>query len=125
MTEEINKLIAKGKRSLKAAEQMIKMGDYDFAVSRIYYSCFYLAEALLLTQGKSFSKHTAIISGFYECFVKTKLLPQKLHQTLHQAYGLRQEGDYSSDECITKDTANEMLTQSKGFIEQCEVYLRK
>lgn len=38
-------------------------GFYDFAVSRAYYTMFYVAEALLDQEGLSFSSHAAIISA--------------------------------------------------------------
>lgn len=48
MKEEISKLIKKAQRSLNAAIELYKMGDYDFSVSRAYYAMFYCAEALLI-----------------------------------------------------------------------------
>jgi len=56
MTEEIDKLLRKAKRSLEAAKRLFDEGDYDFSVSRAYYSMFYCAEALLLTKNLSFYK---------------------------------------------------------------------
>lgn len=70
MNAEVKKLIQKSKRSLKAAENLFRDKDYDFAVSRAYYAMFYAAEALLLTKNLSFSKHSGVISGFWEHFVK-------------------------------------------------------
>ena len=39
----------KAKRSLKVANKLFESKDYDFAVSRAYYSMFYIAEAFLYT----------------------------------------------------------------------------
>ncbi len=47
MTEEIDKLVRKAKRSLEAAKRLFDDADYDFSVSRAYYSMFYCAGALL------------------------------------------------------------------------------
>jgi len=47
MNQQIEALVAKGKRSLIAAQRLFELGDYDFAASRAYYAIFYLAEALL------------------------------------------------------------------------------
>ena len=43
--EEIASLLAKARRSVKAAERLLQAGDYDFAVSRAYYGMFYVAQA--------------------------------------------------------------------------------
>ena len=70
MKPELEALAKKGRRSLAASHRLYAQGDYDFAASRAYYAMFYLAEALLLSQGLSFSKHSAVIAGFGEHFVK-------------------------------------------------------
>jgi uncharacterized protein (UPF0332 family) len=43
---------------------------------------FYAAEALLLDQDLSFSKHSAVISAFGQRFVKTGILDSSLHRHL-------------------------------------------
>jgi uncharacterized protein (UPF0332 family) len=58
--KEIKKLIEKAEKSLKASENLYNSGFYDFAVSRIYYSMFYCAKALLLTKEISPKKHSGI-----------------------------------------------------------------
>lgn len=49
--EEIQALLKKAERSLRAANSMIDSQDFDFSLSRAYYAMFYFAEALLLNQG--------------------------------------------------------------------------
>ena len=39
---EIQALLVKAKRSLCASENLMENGDYDFSISRTYYSMFYL-----------------------------------------------------------------------------------
>lgn len=43
MKQEIQKLLEKARRSLKAAQRLFQSGDYDFAISRAYYAMFYSA----------------------------------------------------------------------------------
>jgi uncharacterized protein (UPF0332 family) len=45
MKPEIKALIEKAKRGQKAASNLFKDGDIDFAASRAYYSLFYVASA--------------------------------------------------------------------------------
>ena len=103
MTEEIDNLLRKAKRSLKAAKRLFDDGDYDFSVSRAYYSMFYCAEALLLTENLSFSKHSASIAAFGKEFIKTGLLLPALHSYLSDAFKDRQTGDYEVVKEITKN----------------------
>lgn len=115
MRNEIDALIEKAKRSVKAARRLQKAGDYDFAVARAYYSLFYVSEALLLKKGQSYSKHAAVISAIFDQCIKTGELPKEFHRTLHKAFDLRQEGDYMCSATVTKEIAEELL----GEVEAC------
>ena len=75
MTLEQQQLLAKAESSLQAAKLLLEGEFYDAVVSRTYYAMFYVAEAFLLTQELSFTKHTAVISKFGERFAKTGLVP--------------------------------------------------
>lgn len=57
MKPDILALIDKAKDSLGAARILIRDGYFDFAASRAYYAIFYIAEAMLLQLGLSYSKH--------------------------------------------------------------------
>ena len=77
VAEEINGMLAKARRYLASAELLRQAGDFDSAVSRLYYSMFYGAEALLLSQEKTFSSHRAVIAAFGETFVKSGSSPRR------------------------------------------------
>jgi len=79
MKDEIKVLLQKARDSLQAAE-LLKQGGYlGFAASRAYYTLFYVAEALLLDRGLSFSSHSAVIAAFGKEFAKTGVLDPKFH----------------------------------------------
>lgn len=50
------------------------------AASRAYYAMFYLAQAVLLSDGMAFSKHSAAIGAFGEHFVKPGHLAASLQR---------------------------------------------
>ncbi|MBI4830274.1 MAG: HEPN domain-containing protein [Candidatus Lindowbacteria bacterium] len=58
MTPEQAALTEKARESLDAAKLLESQGYLDFAVSRAYYAMFYVAEAFLLGEGLTFSKHS-------------------------------------------------------------------
>lgn len=64
MRGESQALLAKARRSIDPAGLMRAAGDYDSAVSRLYYAMFYCAEALLLTKGQTRSSHRGVIGAF-------------------------------------------------------------
>ena len=82
MTPEQAALLKKAKDSLDAARLLVERGFYDFAVSRSYYAMFYVAQAFLLGEGLSFSKHSAVIAAFGQRFIKTGEVPQEFHRYL-------------------------------------------
>lgn len=116
MTPEITALTQKATRSLAAAKMLFDSGDFDFAVSRAYYAMFYIAEAALLSRGKTYSKHTAIINGFYHEFIATGLLPKQLHTNFHYAFDDRNISDYGFMETFPEKEAKKLLLNTKEFI---------
>jgi uncharacterized protein (UPF0332 family) len=94
MKEEIKSTIIKAERSLKVALNLCEQGEYDFAISRAYYSMFYMAKACISTRGFSFSKHSGVLSAFSQHFIKTKIFPAQYYSMLRSAFENRNVGDY-------------------------------
>ncbi len=124
MKKEMESLVAKAQRSLKAARRLFEERDYDFAASRAYYAMFYLAEALLMKKGITFSKHGGVIAGLYEQYVKRGLLSQSHHQALHRAFEARSQGDYGFQEPFPREEAKVLLGDAKAFLEEAMRLLR-
>jgi uncharacterized protein (UPF0332 family) len=125
MNEEVRRLSVKARRSLKAAQRNFQEGDYDFSASRAYYAMFYMAEGALLAKGLSYSKHSGVIAGFWEHFVKAGILPQELHRLLHAGFTNRNIGDYDYHIDFPRDEAERMLTNADRFLEAVQTYLTK
>ena len=109
MNKELSALIDKSKRSINAAKMLVESDDYDFAISRAYYALFYISEALLLMKSQSYSKHSAVISAIYKEFVHNGELSKDFHKTLKNAFDLRQQSDYLSQNMITKEIALKVI----------------
>ena len=120
---EIQALLRKAERSLKASRVLIGSEDYDFSISRIYYVMFYCAEALLLTKDLKFSKHSAVIAAFGRDFVKAGLLSQELHGYLIKGFRERQIGDYETMNLPSIEGAEEMAEDAEVFLEASRAYL--
>jgi uncharacterized protein (UPF0332 family) len=70
LTPEQAALIRKAEESLRAAQFLLQQEFNDFAASRAYYTMFYVASALLLSKGLSFSSHAGVISAFGQQFAR-------------------------------------------------------
>lgn len=125
MNPEIKALLEKAKRSQRAAAKLFKDEDVDFAASRAYYSLFYIAEALLLSRGLSFSSHSAVIANFGKEFAKTGMLNPKFHHYLTESQDRRNIGDYSVIAQVTREEVQEMPAWAKEFIKAAENYLKQ
>ena len=93
--------------------------QYSFAASRAYYTMFYAAQALLLEDGLSFSKHSAVISAFGVRFAKTERVPPHFHRYLIRAQEARTLGDYSTKPVDQEESA-EQIRRAEEFLEMAE-----
>lgn len=80
-------MLAKARRYLDTAEVLRRYGDYDSAVSRLYYAMFYCAQALLRAQGMTYTKRQAVIAAFGRHFAKTEdRRPRSCHPNCTPGY---------------------------------------
>ena len=124
IAEEIKGMLAKARRYLASAKLLRQAGDFDSAVSRLYYSMFYGAEALLLSQEKTFSSHRAVIAAFGETFVKSGLLPKEMHHWLHRAFEKRQISDYEFMSGISETDVMDLQEKAEEFMKRAEAFLQ-
>lgn len=120
----MDSLVSKGERGLRSAKRLLEEGDYDFCVSRAYYAMFHLTEAVLQTKNISTSKHSGLLTLFYEHFIKTGLFDKALHQDLHHTLELRHQGDYWSDSGINQEMAQETLSKAENYVHRLRDYLK-
>jgi len=121
MTPEQAALIKKARDSLRAARVLADQERlYDFAVSRAYYSMFYVAEVFLLEDGLAFSKHSAVIAAFGQRFAKTGRVPKEFHRYLIEGEDSRNVSDYDIRPDITPERAAEQIARAESFVALAE-----
>lgn len=123
--DDIGALIEKAKESLEVAQGLLRDGHDDFAASRAYYALFYVAQALLLAIGQSYSKHSSVISAFGRTYSKTSVLDPKFHRWLLDAQDLRNIGDYGIDTHVPKEKAESVCKWAQEFIDAAEGHLSR
>lgn len=116
MTSEQTSLLKKAETSLQAAKLLTEQGFYEIAVSRSYYVMFYVAQAFLLGDGLSFSKHSAVIAAFGQHFARTGRVPVELHRHLIEAGEQRNTGDYDLEPNLTLTDAERQLARAEQFV---------
>jgi uncharacterized protein (UPF0332 family) len=123
MKDEEKVIFEKAIQNLEAAELIAQQGYNEIAVSRAYYTLFYIAEALLLRHGQHFSSHSAVIAAFGKEFAKSGVLDPKYHQYLIKAQEIRQTSDYSYTETIANESVVKVLQWGREFLEAAQKYL--
>lgn len=125
MKSDIDKLLQKATDSIGAAELMLKEGYSDFAASRAYYALFYVAQALLMEKGLSFSSHAGVIGGYGREFAKTGQLDPKFHRYLIRAQETRNVADYSHHKPIPPKEARLLIQWAEEFLEAAQAFLNQ
>ena len=123
MKTETRALLDKARQSVQAAESLKRDGFRDFAASRAYYAMFYVAEALLIEEGLSYSSHAAVIAAFGKLFAKTGRLDNRFHRYLLDAQDTRNIGDYGIGPGVSVQQVEETIGRAQEFIEAAEALL--
>lgn len=116
MTNEQQELLQKAQKSLAAAKLLLANGYPEYAISRAYYTMFYIAEAFLEGENLSFSKHSAVIATFGREFAKPQRVSSEFHRFLIEAQELRTASDYGQLNVVTIDQTTEQIDRAEQFL---------
>lgn len=78
---------------------------------------FYVAEAPLLGEGMSLSKHTAVIAAFGRRFARPGVVPAEFHRYLIDGQDMRTVGDYGTGPGLTEALAAEQISRAERFLD--------
>lgn len=124
LQEQLQSMLSKSRRSLKAAQNHLAEADFDFAASRAYYAAFYAMEAALLAKGVTCSTHGGVLSTFSERFIKTGLLPTEFGAKAARLFRERQIGDYEFDVSVKGPDAEQDVVVATEMLDAIERLLR-
>lgn len=125
MKESTQQLMVNAEETLQAADILFKEEYLRDAVNRVYYSVFYIAEALLNEKGLRYSKHGTVHGAFAQHFIRTKLFDEKYHKLLVQAFRRRMLGDYDEITRFAPEEVLLILEQAADFLNKAKEYLAK
>jgi len=95
------------------------------AVNRMYYSMFYMLQALSLKHQFESSKHAQLIGWFNKNFIHTGLIEIKFSKIITRAYNLRTKGDYATVFVPEKEEILKMYEDMEEFIQRVKTILEK
>jgi uncharacterized protein (UPF0332 family) len=110
----------RARRSLARARRDFDEGDYDFAVSGGHYAMFYAAEALMISRGLTFARHSGVIAAINREFVRTGQLEPAHYEAFEAAFRERNTADYGFETPVSREAAARILAHAAAFVQAAE-----
>ncbi|MCQ2249989.1 MAG: HEPN domain-containing protein [Bacteroidales bacterium] len=92
-------------------------GFYNAAMSRLYYSCYYVVEALLVQNKINATTHAGVKQMLGKHFVLTKLISKEYGQFFSIIFERRHSSDYDDFIRTTQEEVNTFIPKAAQFIE--------
>ncbi len=115
--------MTRGEETLRAAQELLRLGLHNDAVSRAYYAAYHWARALLFIQGLESKTHRGVLQLLGLHFVRTKQLPAEATTLLGQLASQREASDYTTALRFDAQEAAETVRQACAFIALCRPLL--
>lgn len=128
--EIIKHRVEQSYRTILEADLLIKNKSLAAAVNRIYYSGFYIINALGIKDNFSSSKHNQLLGWFNKNYIKTGKIKKEYGRFIHNLFSKRMEGDYEifieftkADVVKLSDNAKSLIGKSKKLWMKDEDFL--
>lgn len=103
--------------AISDAELLLQNDRLNAAANRIYYACFYAAEALLIRNGIRASTHAGVRQMIGLHFVQKGILDNRWGRFLGQMERMREGADYDFFVRYEKQELMDILPLAKQFID--------
>ena len=90
------------------------------AANRLYYACFYAANALLIKDGHQTHSHNGVKSLLSMNYIKENKIDKGLIKLYGQLFNIRQRGDYEDWVIIEEEDISPLIEPAKKFIDEIE-----
>ena len=113
--ELIKYRVARANETFEEARLLAEAGYWNAAANRLYYACFYLVNALLISRKLSYSSHNGVKTEFNRVFVKSGLVSMESGKCYARVFNLRQEGDYIDFKRFEKQDIDPFFKEVQAF----------
>ena len=124
-SEYIHYRFKRSQESFEEALIMIQNSKWNTAVSRLYYSCYYAATALLLKHDIETRSHSGVRTKFSDTFIRTGKIDVKFGRLLSHLADYRQKGDYGDLYDYDDNIVLPLVDQVKEFISEVQILIEK
>lgn len=105
--------LTKAKALMDEVEFQLKNKFYNTAINRLYYSCFHVIKALLLTQDFVPKTHSGVSTLLHQKFVVTGLFDATQASFFNKLMNERIDDDYSDFMISNLEEINEFIKPAK------------
>ena len=112
--------LKKAKETFAEIPILIENNLWRNAANRLYYACFYAANALLINDGHQTNTHSGVKSVLSMYYVKENKIDKSLIKTYGRLFNMRQRGDYEDCVIIEDDDITPLIEPAKKFIAEIE-----
>ncbi|MEO0115166.1 MAG: HEPN domain-containing protein [candidate division WOR-3 bacterium] len=124
LNKTVQAIIKKANRILGDAKILYSENRFESTSSRAYYSVFHIMQAALLTKGLSYSKHSGVIAGFSQHFIKNEIFPKEFANWINELREDREIGDYDYEIEVSKAKAKRDIEIADKIIKAVERYIQ-
>lgn len=115
----------RAQESFDEALIMIDNKKWNTTVSRLYYSCYYAAIALLLKYNIEARSHSGVRTKFSDTFIKTGEIDLKFGKLFSHLADYRQKGDYGDLYDFDDKIVLPLVDQVREFISEIKILIEK
>jgi uncharacterized protein (UPF0332 family) len=115
--------LEKAKVCLSAAEELIAQGYCADSTNRLYYCIFHAMRVVLALDSFDSKKHSGVIAAFRQKYIKTRVLSKTFSKIIDDAFKVRGKCDYDDFYIVSKQDAEEQITNAKTFLAAVESYI--
>lgn len=110
--------IQKAKDTLAEAEGISTLKYWNAVANRLYYSCFYMASALLIRHNYMAQTHNGVIHLLGLHFIREGIISKEAGKLYSKLYELRQTGDYDDLFNLTETDVLPLIPLANKFIDE-------
>lgn len=118
MTAFVRYRIDKAEEAYMAAKILYDSSQWNAAVNRLYYACFYAASAVLLDRHIGAKSHAGVLGMFSEKIVRTGEVSVDVFRVYSKLLGWRTKGDYSDMFDYTKEDLDMVIVPTRAFLDK-------
>lgn len=118
MTAFVRYRIEKAEEAYVAAKILYDAAQWNAAINRLYYACFYAASAVLMDRHIGAKSHAGVLGMFSERIVRTGEISIDDFRVYSKLLGWRTKGDYSDLFDYTKEDLDMVMLPTRKFLDK-------